>query len=299
MDFAEILALRIREKEELKNPINALVCFSRPETGKALVEITSELVKNQAQKPTLTILHLIDEEQAAQLGDIEGYRLKLVNELVEIINTEKILIKSFVKVSSHFVDDILDTSEQHNCNIIMLGMGSSVFNASQWDKYKQLKMVSEGDIQKLEEMMEGEQYAQSLKNVASLFNRNPVATGVFINNNFLRSHNIFVPILTDKDIHLLPYVYQFALRSDVKITIWDAIGITSTNADVQKLYQHIVKKTDNKVGKWDNDKKIGIDFIQQQDLVVIGNEGWERLIGSALVWVNALPSTFIIKDKMK
>ena len=58
----------------------------------------------------------------------------------------------------------------------------------------------------------------------------------------------------------------------------------------------IVKKTDGRVMLWDDDLKIEQDFIQQQDLVIMGIDGWGKLLATALPWTDSLPSTLIIKD---
>jgi hypothetical protein len=65
---------------------------------------------------------------------------------------------------------------------------------------------------------------------------------------------------------------------------------------MQKLYQYIVKKTDGRVHLWNDDRKIEEDFIRGQDLVIIGVEGWVKLINAPLPWKEVLPSTLIIKD---
>ena len=58
------------------------------------------------------------------------------------------------------------------------------------------------------------------------------------------------------------------------------------------------KGNDEKVMLWDNSKKIDYEFIKQQDLVIIGFEGWAKLISSAITWSHSLPSTLIIRKKI-
>lgn len=77
--------------------------------------------------------------------------------------------------------------------------------------------------------------------------------------------------------------------------IWDAIGIIESEPEMEKLYQRFCKKADGRLKLWDNDKKIENDFIGEQDLVLIGIEGWEKLTQSAVSWAHSLPSTLIVK----
>jgi hypothetical protein len=78
--------------------------------------------------------------------------------------------------------------------------------------------------------------------------------------------------------------------------LWDAIGIIKTEPKLQKIYQFIEKKSDGKLDLWNNDRKIDETFIREQDLMMIGVEGWSRLTNTPLLWKEQLPSLLIIKD---
>lgn len=296
MDFVDILLKRLDSENELKRPIHALICFSKPETGKALGILANELVKSRTVKPAITALHLIDEEQKRSIENIDAYKNELFADIVAESERNKVTIRTFIKTSDCFAEDILKTSEEQGCNIVLLGIGSKVFNSKLWEKYRKLKGESEISEEIIfEHFAPGE--ARSLRNVSSLLTRNPVASGVFINNGFKEPRNIFVPILDKEDVHIFTYLYQIATKENVSVTVWDAIGITQSNSKVQKLYQYITKKTDNRVKLWNNNKKIGEDFISMQDLIIIGIEAWDKLISAPLSWTSSLPSTLIIKDK--
>lgn len=296
MDFVDILLKRLDSENELKRPVHALICFSKPETGKALGVLANELVKSRTVKPAITALHLIDEKQAQSIDDMDTYKNQLFADIIAESERNKATIRTFVKTSDNFAEDILKTSEEQGCNLVLLGIGNNVFNPKLWEKYRNLKRQPENSESFIMEQFEPHE-ARSLRNVSSLLTRNPVASGVFINNGFKDARNIFVPILDKEDVHIFTYLYQIAIKENVSVTVWDAIGITESNPKMQKLYQYITKKTDNRVKMWDNDKKIDSDFISTQDLIIIGIEAWDKLISSPLTWTSTLPSTLIIKDK--
>lgn len=296
MEFVDILLNRIEGENDLKRPVNALICFSKEKTGKALGTIIHKMVHNRPEKSSVTLLNLIDAEQAQQIHDEEAYKAQLFSDIIRLSESSKISIRTFVKQSENYVDDILHTSEEYNCNLILLGIGSSVFNSSIWNKY--LKMKDENVINEADYPQHlGKKATSSMKNVSSLLLRNKVSTGIFIENNLFDIKNIFVPILMKEDAFSFPYFYQMAKNPDVTVTLWDAIGLLESGQKFQRLFQFISRKTDGRVKLWDNNKKIGLDFIQQQDLAIIGFAGWEKLIGSALPWNQYLPSVLIIQDK--
>ena len=294
MEFVDILLKRIEGENELKRPVNALICFSKVKTGKALGALMNKMVRFRPDKSSVTLLNLIDAEQAKHIQDENTYKSELFSDIIQLSEANKLSVRTFVKHSENYVEDILRTAEEYNCNLVLLGIGSSVFNSSLWHKY--LKLREENNLPEAALQQLDEKAASSLNNVSTLLARNKLSTGIFVENNYLDANQLFVPILYKEDAYSFPYFYQMAKNPDVTVTVWDAIGLMESDQKFQKLFQFIAKKTDGRVKLWDNNKKIELNFIQQQDLMIIGFNGWEKLIGSPLSWTHCLPSVLIIKD---
>ena len=294
MEFVDILLKRIEGENELKRPVNALICFSKVKTGKALGALMNKMVRFRPDKSSVTLLNLIDSEQAKRIQDENAYKSELFSDIIQLSETNKLSVRTFVKQSENYVEDILRTADEYNCNLVLLGIGSSVFNSSLWHKY--LKLREENNLPEAALQQLDEKAASSLNNVSTLLARNKLSTGIFVENNYLDANQLFVPILYKEDAYSFPYFYQMAKNPDVTVTVWDAIGLMESDQKFQKLFQFIAKKTDGRVKLWDNNKKIELNFIQQQDLMIIGFNGWEKLIGSPLSWTHCLPSVLIIKD---
>ena len=294
MEFVDILLKRIEGENELKRPVNALICFSKVKTGKALGALMNKMVRFRPDKSSVTFLNLIDAEQAKHIQDENTYKSELFSDIIQLSEANKLSVRTFVKQSENYVEDILRTADEYNCNLVLLGIGSSVFNSSLWHKY--LKLREENNLPEAALQQLDEKAASSLNNVSTLLARNKLSTGIFVENNYLDANQLFVPILYKEDAYSFPYFYQMAKNPDVTVTVWDAIGLMESDQKFQKLFQFIAKKTDGRVKLWDNNKKIELNFIQQQDLMIIGFNGWEKLIGSPLSWTHCLPSVLIIKD---
>ncbi len=292
MDFADILLKRLDGENELKKPIKALICFSKPKTGVALGKLIVDIVKAKAERSSVTALNLIDEEQAAEIEDEVLYKTQLFSELVDRCEKNKVSIRTFVKKSDDFVNDILAMAKELDCNLILLGIGNQILTPVLWEKYAKIKDSNSEELPQ-------KTGKYGLRGVSTLLMRNPVSTGIFVESNFRSPGQIFTPLLHKDDVSIFPYLFQMAKLPYVKATVWDAIGIIDSDQKVQKIFQYIKKKTDDRVALWDNNKKIDAEFIQKQDLIMIGITGWERLIGSAIPWLNSLPSTLIIKDDSK
>lgn len=296
MEPADILLKKIANESDLQKPINVLICFANPKTAKALIVMTCELVRQNPEKSSVTALHLISSQEAEQIQNMDVYKTEMFADFIELGEKNKTLVRTFVKISDNFVDDILETAEEQHSGLILAGIGHNVFNTQMWEKYKVLKSNPDNTETDIQQQL-GKARTRSLHNISSLLSRNPKATGIFSDNEMRNIEHVFVTILDPDDVHIFTYIHLIAQKENVKVMVWDALGLTETHPSVKKLYQLINRKSDGHVYIWNNEKKIDYDFIRRQDLVLIGINGWEKLIGSAISWVNSLPSTLIIKDK--
>ena len=123
--------------------------------------------------------------------------------------------------------------------------------------------------------------AHILSNISSFMSRNPMASGLLLDQGWNSLSSLFVPILCPTDVQILPYVlFRFAEKEPVELMIWDAIGILASDTKAQKFYQLIGKKIEGKVMLWDGNQKIDRAFIQGQDLVIMGSSGWAKLLNA-------------------
>lgn len=310
MDLVDIIVNRIDGDSELKRPIHALVSFTEKGAGKRLGILAAHFAISRLEKSSITFLQLLesgdnafgepdkehDEGEEPELMDNDVYQNKTFTHIVEKADKNKITIRTFVKHSRNQVSDILKVSKEQECNLVLLGINFHRFTPSLWQKYYRLKNNPAHSDSYVYSQFEPDE-AQVLNNITTLIDRNPVATGLFMNRGLETASKIFVPILSAADVQMLPYVhFRFAQKEGIELMIWDAIGAIESDSRIHKLYQMIVKKTDGKVMLWDDNRKIERDFIQQQDLVIMGIDGWGKLLTTALPWTDSLPSTLIIKD---
>ncbi len=310
MDLLDLLANRMDVDSELKHPIHALVCFSETATGKKLGVIAAQFAVSRKEKSSITFLQLQkpldvaeqdifsteDDKKAEMVMDSDVYQNRSFTSITEKVEKNRIVVRTFVKHSKDWVSDILKTSNEQGCNLVLLGIESMQFSIDLWQKYYRLKSnPAQPDNHEFSKSHPVE--AGIINDVLSITDRNPMATGLFINRNLKKICKIFIPVLSATDIQVFPYaLFRFTDKEGIELMVWDAIGIVKSDPQVYKFYQSILKKNDGKMMMWDDNQKIERDFIQSQDLVIIGVDGWGKLLSTPLPWIDALPSVIIIKD---
>ncbi len=280
-------------EQESESPLNILVCFSKRETGVSLCKVANYLMQSKIKNEQISSLHLLEKEEYDKIENIEEYKTSLYNGIIEECKKSKALVRTFIKPSNDFVSEILSTSEELNSNLVLIGIGKTVLTPQLWGSYQKFKahQASSDDIDTSLDTI-------SHKGVSSLIERNEKTTGIFIDHGLDTIENVFIPILDKIDIHIFDYIKRFAEKTTAKITLWDAIGVIDTVPDLKKAFHVMQKNAGGRVCMWDNSKKIDYDYIKQQDLVVIGFEGWTKLISSAITWSHSLRSTLIIRKKL-
>lgn len=296
MDFVDILLNRIDGESQQKKPGHALVCFTRLETGKRLNSLASSILLSRADKSSITLMYFIDnKEELMRKEQIEVYQNRILADFIPKGEKSKITMRLFISESGDYLSAIQNMEDEQHVNLLLIGLCPDEINIRTAEKYGQL-MSDQPDTETAILSQFGEKETVMLKNVSALLNHNKVPTGIFLDNGLGETTRIFIPVLCKADMHIFAFVYQAAQKENVQIMVWDAVGIIQSEPKMQKLYQFIVKKSDGRVHLWDDNKKIEHDFIRHQDLVIIGFEGWRKLVGAPLPWRNELPSTLIIKE---
>lgn len=278
--------------QESDLPLNILVCFSKPETGKALCKVASYFMQSKIKNEQIASLHLLPKDEYNKIENIETFKASLYDGILEECRKGSAMVRTFIKSSDDFVSEILSTSEELECNLVLIGIGKTVLTPQLWGSYQKFQ-AHQGTPQASDNALD----TLSHRGVSSLLERNSKTTGIFIDHNLESINQIFIPILDKTDIHIFDYVKRLAEKTEAEITLWDAIGVIESIPELKKIFQTMQRNTDDRVSLWDNSKKIDYDYIRQLDLVIIGFDGWTKLISSAITWSHSLPSTLIIRKK--
>ena len=280
-------------EQESDPPLNILVCFSKHDSGIALCKVANYLMHSKDKDEQIASLHLLEREEYDKIENIEEYKASLYSGIIEECRKGTAMVRTFIKPSDDFVSEILSTSEKLESNLVLVGIGKTVLTPQLWGSYQKFT-ANQGVTQEADTSLD----TISHRGVSSLLERNEKTTGIFINHDLDTIDNVFIPILDKVDIHIFDYIKRLAEKTTAKITLWDAIGVIETVPDLKKAFHFMQKNAVGSVSMWDNSKKIDYDYIKQQDLVVIGFEGWTKLISSAITWSHSLRSTLIIRKKL-
>jgi len=296
MEFVDILLKRFDGDSELRKATNALVCFSSPETGKKLAQLTYQMVMTRSEGSSMALLYFINSNQEEMTPEeMSRLQSKISSDFMPKSEKEKITLRTFISDEEKHMVQIGKMIEEQGSNLMIRGISSHELSISQVELYSQLRRDPANPVQNILMQFPARE-AEILQELTAMMGDNRIPTALFIDNNMQEAKKIFMPLLCDSDIHLFTYLYHLAQPEGMEIMVWDAIGIIDTEPRIQRVFQYILKKSDGKVHLWNNVRKIEESFIQKQDLIVTGVGGWSRLTNTPLPWKEQLPSLLIIKE---
>ena len=296
MEFVDILLKRFDGDSELRKATNALVCFSSPETGKKLAQLTYQMVMTRSEGFSMALLYFINSNQEEMTPEeMSRLQSKISSDFMPKSEKEKITLRTFISDEEKHMVQIGKMIEEQGSNLMIRGISSHELSISQVELYSQLRRDPANPVQNILMQFPARE-AEILQELTAMMGDNRIPTALFIDNNMQEAKKIFMPLLCDSDIHLFTYLYHLAQPEGMEIMVWDAIGIIDTEPRIQRVFQYILKKSDGKVHLWNNVRKIEESFIQKQDLIVTGVGGWSRLTNTPLPWKEQLPSLLIIKE---
>lgn len=296
MEFVDILLKRFDGDSELRKATNALVCFSSPETGKKLAQLTYQMVMTRSEGSSMALLYFINSNQEEMTPEeMSRLQSKISSDFMPKSEKEKITLRTFISDEEKHMVQIGKMIEEQGSNLMIRGISSHELSISQVELYSQLRRDPANPVQNILMQFPARE-SEILQELTAMMGDNRIPTALFIDNNMQEAKKIFMPLLCDSDIHLFTYLYHLAQPEGMEIMVWDAIGIIDTEPRIQRVFQYILKKSDAKVHLWNNVRKIEESFIQKQDLIVTGVGGWSRLTNTPLPWKEQLPSLLIIKE---
>lgn len=296
MEFVERLLKRFDGESGLRKPTSALACFSSLKTGKKMAQLIFQVAMTRSEGSSITLLYFMDRrEEDLSEEEVTVLQSKINTDFMPKREKEKITLRTFIRDKEDHMAEIEKMINELGCNLLVRGIRNEELSIRQVEHYSLLRRDPANPLPAILAQFP-EEKSMILEELTAMMDNNRIPTALFVDNDMQQASRIFMPLLCQSDIHLFTYLYHLVQQEHTSIMVWDAIGIIKTEPKLQKLYQFIEKKSEGKIDLWNNDRKIDEAFIREQDLMMMGAEGWSRLTNTPLLWKEQLPSLLIIKD---
>ncbi|UTN04878.1 cation:proton antiporter [Flavobacterium bizetiae] len=279
-----------------KSKYKILLSFATPERGKKLLKIANSLVKKQGDNSIVTAMHLSLSTEIHSF-DVKDHERKMLVPVIEESERLNQNMVSVFKVTNDIDTDIIDTANQGEYDLLLVGLGQSIFDGTLLGKilgFTTRIVNPDRLIDKFtgkEGLFENSPFDERTRHII-LKSKMPV--GIFIDKELEEVNQVFMPIFTKEDSFLIEYAKKLINNNGSQITVLDASGEVKNTRDIQETIRSIEQIAPNHIMIM-HDRTIKKEFLENQNLMIISLDSWKKLIESQSTWLNNTPSVLILK----
>lgn len=279
-----------------KSKYKILFSFSTPGKGKKLLKIANSLVKKQPDSSIVVAMHcsLSTEVHSFDVKDHERNMLAPVIKESQLLNQE---VVSVFKVTNDIVTDIIDTANQGEYDLLLVGLGQSIFDETLLGKilgFTTQIVNPDRLIDKFtgkEGLFENSPFDEKTRHIIA---RSKMPVGIFIDKDLEEIDRVFMPVFSKEDAFLIEYAKKLINNNGAQITVLDAVGEVKKTRDIEESIRSIEQIAPNHIMIM-NDRIITKEFLQNQNLMIISLESWKHIIDADTNWLVDVSSVLIIK----
>lgn len=289
-------ATAVPEEIGTKSKYKILLSFATPEKGKKLLQIANSFVKKQGDNSVVTAMHLSLSTEVHSF-DIKEHERKMLIPVIEESQRLNQNVVSLFKVTNDIDSDIIDTANQGEYDLLLVGLGQSIFDGTLLGKilgFTTRIVNPDRLIDKFtgkEGLFENNPFDERTRHIIA---KAKMPVGIFIEKNFEEVNQVFIPVFTKEDAFLIDYAKKLINNNGSQITVLDAGGEVKNTREIQETIRSIEQIAPNHIMIM-NDRTLKKEFLESQDLMIISLDSWKKLIESQSIWLNNSPSVLILK----
>ncbi|RXK86970.1 cation:proton antiporter [Filimonas effusa] len=274
---------------------NILVSFSNPQKGASLLKLANTFT-SKTPDTSISALHLTPANELNQFKQAayEQESFLPIRQEAEKLN---ISLKTLFKPSDYIDDEIANTANAGNYDLLLVGVGNSVFEGTLLGKILGFtnKIITPERLYDTltgkEKLFDHSAFDERLKQIIRT-TRIPVA--VFVDKEPEEIKQVFVPIFSISDSFLLIYAQKLVYNSEANVIILDATGVIKQNPEFKATIAAIEQHHPGSISLH-RDNKIEKEFLDRQDLMLISLDSWKQALETQSIWLSNTPSVLIIK----
>ncbi|MES2556162.1 MAG: cation:proton antiporter [Bacteroidota bacterium] len=273
-----------------------LVSFGSPERGRTLLRLANSFIRKSLDNAGVTALHVSPSNDLNQFNaeEYERESFKLVKSEARKLQLPVVtLFRPTVDIDK----EITDTANAGNFDLLMIGIGRSVFEGSLLGRVLGFttKLINP---ERLYETITGKEplFENTVfdERTRQIMKASKIPVGIVIDKDLEKVENIFLPIFSLHDSFLLVYAQKLIHHSGARISILDAAGIIKQNPEIKESIRSIEQVAPNHIALH-TERKLEKEFMQQQDLMIISHDSWRKAVETQSIWLTNTPSVLIIK----
>ncbi|MFN8114998.1 MAG: cation:proton antiporter [Bacteroidia bacterium] len=291
---------KINELEEsihVQQKYKILFSFGDAERGKSMIRLVNSLIGKTSSNAAVSALHLEPSNELHQynIREVEKESFKPIKREA---NKYNLAIQTVFKPTLDFDKEIIDTANQGDFDLLIVGMGQSMYEGSFLGKLLGFttKIINP---EKLYHTLTGNE--KILDNgfddrTNAIIRSTKMELGIFADKGLKKVDDVIILILAKEDEFLINYAQKMIHNNESRISVIDYNDKIKLHPELKESIRSIEQQVPNHIAMFSKEK-INQTFLQSTDLLLISIQAWRYLIETKPGWLTDVPSVIILKHR--
>lgn len=284
----------LQEDIQDKSKFKILLSFAKSNTGISLLYLADALTLKSKKNAEITALH-IEPSNELHHYEVETQELDSFREIKQVAHQLEQPIQTVFKISSDIDSEIVQTSNERDQDLLLLGVSESIYEGSLLGRFLDFTT----------RIVNPEKLFHTVTNAESpftTFDRNQqinakvnAMVGILIDKDFVKAKRVIVPVVLKNDEFLCEMIQRLIQHSDAQIIVWDLNEVLRTNESFKEKLRQLEQLVPNHLTI--TEKELNSETWQDQDLMVISLPSWNKIVNKKVHWLPFTPSTLLMADR--
>lgn len=286
---------RISEAQK-HNKYKILFSFGDSERGKSMIRLVNSLMGKTANNSSVSALHLEPSNELHQynIREVERDSFKPIKREA---NKYNLAIQTLFKPTLDFEKEIIDTANEGEYDLLIVGMGQSMYEGSFLGRLIGItsKIINP---EKLYHTLAGNEKIIGSNGfddrTNALIRSVKMELGIFLDKGLKKVEDVIILILSNEDEFLMSYAQKMIHNNDSRIMIIDYNEKIKQNIVFKENIRAVEHLAPNHIAVYSNEQ-MNADFLLNKDLIILSLTAWNYFIENEPDWLANVPSLLIVK----
>ncbi len=277
-----------------KSKFKILLSFAKSNTGISLLYLADALTLKSKKNAEITALH-IEPSNELHHYEVETQELDSFREIKQVAQQLEQPIQTVFKISSDIDSEIVQTSNERDQDLLLLGVSESIYEGSLLGRFLDFTT----------RIVNPEKLFHTVTNAESpftTFDRNQqinakvnAMVGILIDKDFVKAKRVIVPVVLKNDEFLCEMIQRLIQHSDAQIIVWDLNQVLRNTAGFKEKLRQLEQLVPNHLTI--TERELNREAWQEQDLMLISLPSWNKIVNKKVHWLPFTPSTLLMADR--
>ena len=273
-----------------------LIPLGNPENGKSMAALAKCFVGKSLTNSNITAIHLTPSTEINNYN-LEEFERESFREFKKEANIQNIPVNTIFKPALDIERELIDTANQGDYDLMIVGSGKSIYQGTLLGKILGIttKIINPEwlfeTLTGTEKLFENTIFDERAQQILKM---SKIPLGIFVDKNFEKAENVFIPFLNETDMFLLSYAQKLIQNNDSRIIIYDVNGVIKRSINIKETIRMIEQTAPKNIALF-SEYNFDLQLLKNQDLVLISLSSWNTVIGNQSKWLSDAPSILVLK----